>query len=143
MPFAAPAAGARQTQVRTARARFSWRIFFSVLIPSWLGISVAFQYLGLARAQLLMVSVQVLSSAWVLFDARQKGVPKPLRWGLGSLLLWIVIFPWYLARRRNPQAPCLFIEAEAGPIARAVLLILSVAVLVGLALFIMNGLRTK
>lgn len=67
-----------------------------------------------------------ISSLWVIFDAHQKHVARPLRWGLGTLLMWIVIFPWYLARRRTPQAPCPFVEGFGMPIALVVVLAASV-----------------
>jgi hypothetical protein len=81
------------------------------------------------KGQLVLGSVQILCSFWVLFDALQKRLPSPLRWGMGTLLLWPIIFPWYLARRRRPRQPCPFVEAQVSPITRAVLLIL-LAVLV-------------
>jgi hypothetical protein len=43
---------------------------------------------------------------------------------MGTLLLWPVIFPWYLARRMRPRQPCPFVEARVSPITLAVLLIL-------------------
>jgi len=47
------------------------------------------------------------SSIWVGFDShalgmkrdKEKGVYGPWFWFIGSLLLWIVIFPAYLAKR--------------------------------------------
>jgi hypothetical protein len=76
------------------------------------------------RAQLVLGGVQILCSFWVLFDAVAKRLPNPLRWGMGTLLLWPIIFPWYLARRSRPSQPCPFIEARVSPIALAVLSIL-------------------
>jgi hypothetical protein len=43
---------------------------------------------------------------------------------MGTLLLWPIIFPWYLARRNYPKQPCPFIEAQVRPITLAVLFIL-------------------
>jgi hypothetical protein len=43
---------------------------------------------------------------------------------MGTLLLWPIIFPWYLARRSSPSQPCPFIEARVSPIKLAVLFIL-------------------
>lgn len=49
------------------------------------------------------------SSIWVFFDAKNIGVKKgqvkgladlgPGGWSVGSLLLWIVVFPMYLYKR--------------------------------------------
>jgi hypothetical protein len=43
---------------------------------------------------------------------------------MGTLLLWSIIFPWYLARRKAPRQACLFDEARVNPIMLAILLIL-------------------
>jgi hypothetical protein len=72
---------------------------------------------------LLLGSVVILTSAWVYYDAHNKLVPKPLRWGLGSLLLWIVLFPWYLARRKDPAAPCRLEEVSSRTLLLAPLVI--------------------
>ena len=132
---AAPISG----QPEVARARFSWPIFFIVLGISWAATTVALQYLELGTSQLLIGAMQVISSAWVIFDAHQKRVAKPLRWGLGSLFLWIVIFPWYLARRRTPEAPCPFVEAEATPRARVLVVALALIFLAGLIVVLIKG----
>jgi energy-converting hydrogenase Eha subunit A len=120
-------------------ARFSWSIFFFVLI-AWLGAAVVTQQLlGAVKSQWVLGSVVLLSSVWVFYDAEQKRVPKPLRWGLGSLLLWILVFPWYLARRTKPQAPCPFIEREAGPVTRALLFALVLFFLLSIVVMIFVG----
>lgn len=121
------------------RARFSWAIFFSVLVLWLLAAAVSLQLLGEVKGQLALGSVVILSSIWVFFDAGRKAVPKPLRWGIGSLLLWILVFPWYLARRREPQAPCPFIEAEVGPITRALFFILVTFFLLGALLITLKS----
>ena len=51
------------------------------------------------------------TSIWVFFDARAIGVKRgqvkglanmgPLGWLLGCLLLWIIAFPLYLAKRNE------------------------------------------
>lgn len=58
---------------------------------------------------MLVVLVVLGTSIWVYFDAKIIGVRKteeesflnmgPLGWMLGSMLLWIVVFPLYLGRR--------------------------------------------
>lgn len=102
--------------------RFSWRMFFAVLAVSWAMTAVALRFLGLDVGRVAMSGLQLISAAWVFLDARQKRIPKALRWGVGSLILWIVIFPWYLVRRRSLEAPCPFVEAESGPFTRVMIL---------------------
>jgi hypothetical protein len=96
----------RTPAVQRSSWQFSWRIFFIVFLLWVLLAGVAERFLGPVRSQWFLGSVVILTSAWVYYDAHNKLVPKPLRWGLGSLLLWIVLFPWYLARRKDPAAPC-------------------------------------
>jgi rhomboid protease GluP len=65
----------------------------------------------LVRVSLLFLAgLILLTSLWVLFDARRNRVPTRGRvytfntgagaWFVGCLLLWIVVFPTYLMRRR-------------------------------------------
>jgi hypothetical protein len=88
------------------------------------------QVLSPLKSQLILAGIQVLSSVWVFYDAQDKHLPRPLRWGLGSLLLWPFIFPWYLGRRSKPSAPCPFVEAPAGPVARALLFVLLIVFII-------------
>jgi len=104
-------------------ARFSWRIFLIVFAIWVVGATLVQRFMSPLRAQLVLGGAQIACSLWVLFDALEKRLPRPLRWGMGTLLLWPIIFPWYLARRSRPRQPCPFIEARANPIALAVLLI--------------------
>jgi hypothetical protein len=120
-------------------ARFSWMIFLSVLAAWLLAAAVTQRLLGVEISQFVLGGVVILSSVWVFYDAQRKGVAKPLRWGIGVILLWILVFPWYLARRRTPQAPCPFIEGEAGPLARALLFALIVFFLLGIAIMLFKG----
>jgi hypothetical protein len=127
-----PAVAARtesQPALPTPRpVRFSWRAFL-IVFGIWLIVATVVQrLLGPIRSQLALAGVQILSSLWVFYDAQEKGVPKALRWGLGSLLLWPVVFPWYLARRSVPQAPCPFVEAPVSPVTRAVFVVLLVVI---------------
>jgi hypothetical protein len=104
--------------------RFSWRTFlavFAIWVPSATLVQL---YMAPLKAQLVLGGVQILCSLWVLFDALEKRLPRPLRWGMGTLLLWPIIFPWYLARRSRPRQPCPFIEAQVSPVALVVLFIL-------------------
>ncbi|MCL5005626.1 MAG: zinc ribbon domain-containing protein [Acidobacteria bacterium] len=120
-------------------ARFSWSIFFAVL-GTWFIVAVALQrFVGYEPSQFVLGGVVLISSAWILYDARKKGIPKALRWGVGSLLLWILIFPWYLSRRRTPQAACPFIEGESGRVARTLLFILLVFFLLSAVMLLLRG----
>jgi hypothetical protein len=121
------------------QARFSWSIFFGVL-GTWFLVAVTLQrLLGYEKSQFVLGGVVIISSVWILYDARKKGIPKALRWGVGSLLLWILIFPWYLARRRTPNAACPFIEGESGRVARTLLFLLFVFFLLSALMLVIKG----
>ncbi len=124
---------------RATPVRFSWGIFLFVLGLWCLGAIAAQRFLGPAKSQWAMGGVVVLTSGWVFYDAQGLGLPRPLRWGVGSLLLWIVIFPWYLARRRTPQAPCPLMEGQLRPFTLVVVLILMVFFLIGAVMYVLNG----
>ncbi|HMD84763.1 MAG TPA: hypothetical protein VKO18_08695 [Terriglobia bacterium] len=132
------AAHAPRTESRLEPVRFSWPIFFAVL-----GIScfLVFIFQGLWKEQqqvlLAMGGVQTLAGVWVFFDAFRQQIPRPLRWAVGSMLLPLVIFPWYLARRRTPQSPVPFLEAV--PATRLVLLALLLFLLANLIFYIVQG----
>jgi hypothetical protein len=117
-------AAAEPTRPEPEPVRFSWRIFLIVFGIWVVGASLVQRYMDPLKGQLVLGSVQILCAFWVLYDALQKRLPKPQRWGVGTLLLWPIIFPWYLARRKAPNQPCPFVEARVSPITRAALLIL-------------------
>ena len=104
--------------------RFSWRMFLIVFAIWVVGATLVQRYMPPLKAQLVLGGVQILCSFWVVFDAREKRLPRPLRWGVATLLLWPIIFPWYLARRSRPRNPCPFIEARVSPKTLAVLFFL-------------------
>ena len=104
--------------------RFSWRAFLIVFAIWVVGATLVQRYMTPMRAQLVLGGVQIVCSLWVFFDALEKRLPRPLRWGMGTLLLWPIVFPWYLARRSRPRNPCPFIEARVSPRMLAVLFIL-------------------
>lgn len=106
------------------RVRFPWTIFLLVLAVSMAGVSLVQLLMTPLKGQLVVAGVQVLTSVWVFYDAQARGVPKALRWGLGTLLLWLFIFPWYLGRRSKPAARCPFVEGPVGPLARVLLVLL-------------------
>jgi hypothetical protein len=114
---------------RPEPVRFSWRIFLIVFGMWVVSASLVQRFMDPLKGQLVLGGAQILCSFWVLYDALEKRLPKPQRWGMGTLLLWPIIFPWYLARRKRPTQPCPFVEAKVSPVTRAVLLIL-MAVLV-------------
>jgi len=70
----------------------------------------------------------MLCAAWVFYDANRRGVPRPLRWALGALFLWPIVFPWYLVRRKTPRALCPFVEGIGLPVVILVLLALGVLI---------------
>ena len=122
-------------------ARFSWSMFFATL-GIWLVAALISQsLLGIEKSQFVLAGLVVISSAWVYSDARKKHIPTPFRWSLGSFLLWIIIFPWYLTRRRTPAAACPFIEGEAGRVARTFLLILLFLFLLSFLMMLLRGPR--
>lgn len=121
-----------------ARAPFPWPLFL-ILLAARLGSAVIAQrYLGLLKTEIGLGGMEFLSAIWVLRDAIQKRIPRPGRWMLGSLFLWILIFPWYISRRKTPRASCPFIEGETGPVARALLIVLFVFFLLGVAVVVLK-----
>jgi len=134
-----PVAHAPSAEARPEPVRFSWRIFFAVLGISFT-LALIFEGLwGEQKAQLAMGGAQTLAGVWVFFDALRQRVPRPLRWSVGSMLLPVVIFPWYLARRRTPQSPVPFVEAEVGPVTRFLLIALLIFFLASLIFYIVQG----
>jgi hypothetical protein len=121
------------------RVRFPWRLFLILLLARFVVAAAMNEMLGLTRTFLILGTIEILCGAWVFYDALRRRVSKPLRWGLGSALLWVVFFPWYLARRKNPRAVCPFVEAEAGPVARVVLFALAVFFLLSILMGIFKG----
>ncbi len=121
------------------RVPFPWPLFLLLLLARFsVGITME-RYWGLLKAELALGGLEICTAAWVFFDAHEKGVPKPLRWGLGALLLWIVVFPWYLARRKMPKSSCLFDEAVTGPVARALFLALVALFLLSVLFILFKG----
>ena len=119
--------------------RFPWRLFFAVLGISVLLWLVFLQLWGEEKARWALCAVQSLPSVWVFFDALRNRLPQPLRWGVGSLLLPVIIFPWYLARRRLPQSPCPFVEAKIGPVTRFLLIALIIFFMLNAVSYLVMG----
>jgi hypothetical protein len=113
-----------QLQREPEPAPFSWQIFVIVLAV-WVVTATLVQHLmNPLKSELVLGGAQVLCALWVFYDAMRKRLPKPHRWMIGTLFLWLLIFPWYLARRQYPYRPCPFVEKPASPAVRAMLVIL-------------------
>jgi len=136
---ATTATPAQAEAAKPAPVRFPWRIFFAVLVISVLLAQVFIELWGLEKAQLAMGGVQTLAGIWVSFDALSRRIPCPWRWGVGSMLLPVIIFPWYLARRRVPASACPFVERQVGPITRFVFLALAIFLLLGAIVYLLHG----
>ena len=37
--------------------------------------------------------------AWVYFDAKSRKIDQPILWAIGSVFLWIIVVPFYFAKR--------------------------------------------
>ncbi len=106
--------------------RFPGRVFL-IFLGVWIVVvSIVVDLLGPVKSQLALGGVQILSSGWVFYDAHERHLPKPLRWGMGTLFLWLFMFPWYLVRRTRAAAPCPFVEGPTGRMTRALFIILLV-----------------
>lgn len=99
-------------------ARFSWGIFIVVLVAWLLAAFAGQRFLNPLREQFFLAGIVGITSVWVFYDARLRNVPHPWRWSLASILFWIIFFPWYLARRRTPNAPCPVMDEGAGRLLR-------------------------
>jgi hypothetical protein len=133
----APAAGA--PEVKPPVVPYPWRIFFAVLVISLLLAQVLVELWGTEKAKLAMGGVQTLAGIWVFLDAHLHRIPCPWRWGVGSMLLPVIIFPWYLARRKVPKSACPFVEREVGPITRFLFLALTAFFLLCAILYVLQG----
>jgi hypothetical protein len=135
----APAAPVRVKEAKPAPVRFPWRIFFAVLGTCLVLAQISLAVWEEQKAALVLQAVPIITGVWVFFDALRRGVPRPLRWGVGSMLLLIVIFPWYLARRRLPESSCPFVEADVRPLTRFLLFALIVFFLLSVVLHLVQG----
>jgi len=132
------------TEARPVPIRYPWPIFFMVLgFAFLLGLlysgAVVSGLLKENQAQLALQGAPILAGVWVFFDALRRRIPRPLRWAVGTMLLLIVIFPWYLARRRSLQSSVPFVEGEVGPVARFLLFVLLFFILASLIYTIVQG----
>jgi hypothetical protein len=120
-------------------ARFSWPIFFLTLAVSWVVCALAAIFLGAVAAQLLFAGVTIGSSLWVVWDAQTNRFLKPWRWGAACLLLWIAFFPWYVSRRRMPEARCPFVEGERSVLPRVLVALLLLQLLLAALIRMKQG----
>ncbi len=126
-------------EVKPAPVRYPWVLFFAVLGISFLLAQTFLEFWDLQKTQLAMGGIQALAGIWVFFDALRQRLPRPLRWGLGTMILPVIIFPWYLARRRAPQSRVPFVEAEVGPVTRFLSFALVVFFLLSVILYFVQG----
>ena len=47
----------------------------------------------------LILLVVIGTTIWTYLDARHNDPINAGWWGIGTLLVWIVVFPWYLVKR--------------------------------------------
>jgi len=139
-----PAARPSSSEARPVPIRYPWPIFFIVLGFAFLlgllySAAVSSGLLKENQAELALQGAPILVGVWVFFDALRRRIPRPLRWAVGTMLLLILIFPWYLARRRTPQSSVPFVEAEVGPVARFLLFVLLFFFLASLIFYIVKG----
>ena len=125
-PVTAPELG--EAQPAAATVRFPWLLFFALLLIRIVAAGLAERRWGLIKAELALGSIEMLCSAWVFFDANRSGVPRPLRWALGTLFLWPIVFPWYLVRRKTPRALCPFVEGIGLPVVLLALVVVGVLI---------------
>ena len=130
---------ARAPEAKPVPIPYPWRIFFAVLVISFLLAQVFIELWGLEKAQLAMGGAQTLAGIWVFFDALSRRIPCPWRWGLGSMLLPVIIFPWYLARRKVPESACPFVERKVGPITRFLFFALVTFFLMSAIFYLLHG----
>lgn len=134
---AAPADQLRSAEPRPEVVRYPWPLFFIVLGCSFfVGLIVVYvMSAGLMtekQTEMAVHGASTLVGIWVFYDALRRRIPRPLRWGVGTMLLLAIVLPWYLARRSKPKATVPFVEAEVGPVTRLVLFALLLLVLASL-----------
>lgn len=129
-PSPAPQAELPEGRTTPASVPFPRVLFFVLLALRIAAGGFGERRWGLVKIELTLAGLEMLCAIWVFYDSTHRGLPRPLRWALGALLLWPVVFPWYLARRRRPQARCPFVEGPALPI--VILVFVAIGVLIAL-----------
>jgi len=134
------AAPAPALECRPKSVRYPWPIFFAVLGISCVVAMILTGFMEQQKAQLAMWGLQMLAGIWVYIDALRRGIPRPLRWAAGTILLPVfIIFPWYLARRTKPQSSVPFVEAEVGRLTRFLAFALVVFFLLSAIIYVVEG----
>ena len=136
---AAPAVPIAGPQPASIPVRYPWPIFFAVLGITFLVGMVLSGLMPEQRAQWVMWGVQALAGFWVFYDAIRQRVPRPLRWGVGTILLTTIILPWYLARRNKPQSTVPCVEAEVGRVTRFLAFALAVFFVFSAIVYLVQG----
>ncbi|MFZ0059029.1 MAG: hypothetical protein WAL35_03160 [Acidimicrobiales bacterium] len=51
----------------------------------------------------LLYLIVFVTALWVGFDAHAAGRTRGevISWALGTVLIWVIVFPWYLVDRRH------------------------------------------
>lgn len=55
---------------------------------------------------LIMLAIVIITAVWVYEDAKKRKLDKgesATAWALGTLLFWIIVFPYYLIKRSNTE----------------------------------------
>jgi hypothetical protein len=131
---AAPAAhaAAQKAAERPRNTPFPWVAVGLLLLSTMFVVAAAEKRFGIPAtvhgSRIAFGFLQLATSLWVIFDAYRKRIPQPLIWGVGTMLLWIVVFPWYLARRRKPSTVCPLIESGARSLLWIVLLSILISI---------------
>ncbi|HUY13157.1 MAG TPA: hypothetical protein VMX16_05920 [Terriglobia bacterium] len=122
-------------------ARFSWRIFVVVLVVWLLAAYAGQRFLNPLHEQFFLAGIVCATSIWVFYDARARNVPHPFRWSIACILFWIVFFPWYLARRKTPAAPCPVMDQGARRLLWWLIPILVFLLLFSMIVALLHGLK--
>lgn len=104
-------------------SQFSLPIFIISVLVYLTVVGAAARVLPITDFRYFLAGLLVACTGWVIFDAHARRIPHPLRWGLGTLFIWVVVFPWYLSRRRTPAMPCPIMDAQSRYFARTVVFV--------------------
>lgn len=105
------------------QSQFSLPIFIVSVLVYLTVVGVAASVLSITNFRYFLAGLLVACTAWVIYDAHARQIPHPLRWGLGTFFIWVVVFPWYLSRRRKPEVPCPIMDAQGRFFLRTVLFV--------------------
>lgn len=117
------------------KSQFSLPIFVAFVLAYLLILGAERSFLTATQAFYFQLGLLVGCTAWVIYDAHIRRVPHPLRWGLGTLFIWLVVFPWYISRRRTPEVPCPIMDAQSRFFVRTVLFVFVLCVILSFLFF--------